>query len=492
MRLPPWLWGNDLLGFAAQASLKLNPVDVAAGVWDVETLEEYEHREPGLVGLAPLVEGVVDENRLRSALSTMPSRGTHTLTDAQVQAEVDRISTSRPDDVTALAAVISLVTLAAADATLPATIAEALSALRSSADGAPIFGDAGAYLIRAHEYIARRYALNRVLVRLHDDPTLFDRRPDSSEVGRAFASAQGLFSDTLLGFDAYLNPLLLAATPWVWAVDASRSGGVIVYSLGRMVVGRKGEASELVQLFLPRGGTRSGPAPAGVGPEQIVAALRWWVERLDRLFGHLTDPVNFCDASGTYQPRRHFEVLLGVEQAFRHTGSLLAHDRDRNARRVLLFSALDTLEGLGCIAFDRAVTVTSAQSVLTTVLSDLGTADSILGGNAASGLDGLREVQQGFFLPSRVTSSGVRVPGKNGQDRLLTKEQAAAQWLRILRNATHGFRGQRDKDEARDEALLMSHTGDVPENLPLLAYLHLLHLLAAPSQLERVIHHSTR
>ena len=38
-RLPPWLWGNDLLGFAREASLRLTPVDVPGGVWDVETLE---------------------------------------------------------------------------------------------------------------------------------------------------------------------------------------------------------------------------------------------------------------------------------------------------------------------------------------------------------------------------------------------------------------------------------------------------------------------
>jgi hypothetical protein len=104
----------------------------------------------------------------------------------------------------------------------------------------------------------------------------------------------------------------------------------------------------------------------------------------------------------------------------------------------------------------------------------------------------LRAVQDGFFLPSRVTATGVRLPHRDGTDRTVTKEEAAAQWLRVLRNASHGFRGQDDRDHARDEALLMSHNGQLPDDVPLLAYLHLLHLLAEPRQVERMIRKAVR
>jgi hypothetical protein len=40
----------------------------------------------------------------------------------------------------------------------------------------------------------------------------------------------------------------------------------------------------------------------------------------------------------------------------------------------------------------------------------------------------------------------------------MTLEEATAQYLRILRNAGHGYAGQNDKDQRRDEVLSMSHT----------------------------------
>lgn len=55
----------------------------------------------------------------------------------------------------------------------------------------------------------------------------------------------------------------------------------------------------------------------------------------------------------------------------------------------------------------------------------------------------------------------------------------------MLRNAGHGFGSPTQRNEARDAALLVAHDGRVPAELPDLAYLYLLELLAHPERLRR-------
>lgn len=69
--------------------------------------------------------------------------------------------------------------------------------------------------------------------------------------------------------------------------------------------------------------------------------------------------------------------------------------------------------------------------------------------------------------------------------RVLTVEEATAQYLRILRNAGHGFSGQNDKDRRRDEVLLISHTGQIPADFALLPYLYWLDVYDDPALLRR-------
>jgi len=49
VRLPGWLGGGDIDGFAQEAGLKLKPIDKGAGIWEVRTLEDYHKTPPRLV-----------------------------------------------------------------------------------------------------------------------------------------------------------------------------------------------------------------------------------------------------------------------------------------------------------------------------------------------------------------------------------------------------------------------------------------------------------
>ena len=63
------------------------------------------------------------------------------------------------------------------------------------------------------------------------------------------------------------------------------------------------------------------------------------------------------------------------------------------------------------------------------------------------------------------------------------EKAAAAAYLRVLHNAGHAFGGCPGQ-QARNEVLLMSNSGDIPLDLPELAYRYLFHLLARPQDLR--------
>ena len=61
-------------------------------------------------------------------------------------------------------------------------------------------------------------------------------------------------------------------------------------------------------------------------------------------------------------------------------------------------------------------------------------------------------------------------------------ENAASDWLRVMRNSAHGFEKQITD---RQRTLIAAHNADIPLELPDLAWLHLLHLLCYPEQIAR-------
>jgi hypothetical protein len=67
----------------------------------------------------------------------------------------------------------------------------------------------------------------------------------------------------------------------------------------------------------------------------------------------------------------------------------------------------------------------------------------------------------------------------------MTFEEATALYLRILRDTGHGCTGQNDKDRRRDEVLLVSHTGDIPEAFALLPCVYWLDTVSEPVDLRR-------
>ena len=489
VRLPPWLNGHDIIGFAKEAQLKLHPVDAAAFRWDIETLEHYESRPARLFELVEVAKSGASPNW--SLLENLPaSVATHSVDAATLSSERERLlGGGGAPNLVKIAAWVKLSTTAAADSDLIAAVQGGYESLRALPveGGGSAFPDLAVHFARCDQALARRAALTRVLMRIDEEPELLDNKPEPSGGEIVFGSAWQLQSDLSLTRDAYLAPLLLCVTPWIWAIAAPRIPGVVIYDLGAAIVGRQGEAAELLQLFLPAGSTSSPPRPQ-IGPSETAAALAWWVEQLNKVFAEVTDLASFVNTNGEYRPRREFEVLLSIEQLGRRLQSILANDRDLATRRLVAFAALDALQGLGVVNFDQACRLSRAESTLEALENGLpAPVAAMLLPVARRAVEALRACQDGFFLSSRVSADGVRLPDKRGGERTVSRADAVVQYLRVLRNASHGFSGENDAERRRDEILLMAHDGNLPGDLAFLPYLYWLEVLANPDRLQRLL-----
>ena len=458
---------------------RMEVADLASGEWDVR-LEERVRRKPARVVQANRLATMnnVDMVGAYSRLRRLPAdtvlfRG---MPYEHIQAELNRLGAQRPNDLAVLMYRATLATGTVAPDHLAGIVQQVLRDFLL-----PLLPEAAVYLVEVDLALGRRYGATRLLLQAQDDEAMFVRPPTARANETVFNSARGLFSDTSLGLGAYLSPLFLALSPWVWAAPAKRPGGVVIYTFGRLAAGRRSEATELLQLFFPDGRAQSGQQPQ-VSSVDIDAALIWWAEALDRLFTEITDPVRYV-RDGTYGVKENFEALLSIEQAFRNVQSLSAHARDGHVRRILLFDTLDTLEGLRSPDFARMCELSYAQRALDEVTSLLSPeAGRVLLPRATLAVDALKQLQDGFFVPSRLQDSGLQVPDKRGVERVISLEKAAAAYLRVLRNGGHAFGG---RPTPADGVLLLAHNGEIPVDLPDLAYLYLLHLLARPQDLRR-------
>jgi hypothetical protein len=454
VRLPPWLWGSDLPAFAKETGLKLHQVDASTHRWEIETLETYEKRSASLCEVQQIAGQGMTPNW--SVLANLPSTGLHhSIDSATLAKEQERIAASGMD-ITSLAGLVRLTTIAVEDHEVAGAVRgayEAICAVQVDNNG-PAFPDAAVHFVRFDQVLGRRAAMARVLLRVEEEPELLEAPPTPGDGELVFGSGWLLQADLTLTRDAFIGPLMLCMSPWVWAFSGSRIPGVIVFDLGKPMSGRANELAEIIQLFISSGNAATVPRPE-VGPAETAAGLNWWVKHLNDLLSAITDPASFVGVNGEYGPRRQFEVLLSIEQLGRRIVSILASERDLPTRRLLGFAALDTLDGLGFVKFDQACRLSRAETALTNLEASIPqAAASMLLPTARRAVEGLRACQAGFLASSKVSAAGVSVPDKKGGERVLSKEDAVAQYLRIVRNGNHGFTGENDGQRRRDEILL--------------------------------------
>lgn len=502
--MPRWLADGNPSQHLKVAGLRSQPVRGAADQYEVQTEESYlQRRRPGLIEVEHLAGPIVPTPRLERLIDAEQTAelrydvGAAAIAEAEVLREKAQRSRRLVDGVVAWQAATLCVPVERLPE-LTAAVREGLLALRTAErPGEPVMNSVGVHLVRRSPRLIHRTKLFLLLLQSSHDPRL--RGGDSAALQealdtgeRVFAASQDLYQGFLLG-EVYLAPLLGALSPAVWAFNVPRALGIIVYTFGQPLQGNAGNAAELLQT-LPRQGASPDPAQARasiptLSPTAASAALDWWTRRLDELFGVLTNPALAADQTGIYIPSKLAHSLLSAEQLFRRVTSIQAAYRDGHARRVLLFTVLDTLErltgrkiaDLGSARFAR----TRLDKLTTALPSD---AAEVLLPGAERAVTALEQLQHGFFVTRQLGRSIVQVPDSNGATRDLSMDRATAEYLKVLRDATHGHGSNKGERVQLTNALLAQHDGRIPHDLGQLGYLYLLDLLAHPDDLAHHIY----
>ncbi|HEX9015003.1 MAG TPA: hypothetical protein VF960_03255 [Chloroflexota bacterium] len=302
---------------------------------------------------------------------------------------------------------------------------------------------------------------------------------DPGEI-RLFPAAQGLLRSQMMGFAAYIDPCLMAVSPWLLGMSAFRVGGQLIVLFGTPIAGfRQAQAPEILNILRPL----SFPATPAVlpsplySPPEAEGALRWWVTRVNDLFGAALDPSAYTNASGTYDPTAQMGVLMSLERLFTSVQGILAHARrDDFVRAVLFFDVLDLLTGLGFGSWDTLLSAERCRRQLNDLLEQL-PADGgrPLMSRAARAVDALERLTSS--LP--VAEHGrVRIAVEGSAPYEASRDHATAHYLRLLRNARHSFAGM--ARDPRDQALLAMHPGEVPDEVSDLSFLHLVRFVMSP------------
>lgn len=301
---------------------------------------------------------------------------------------------------------------------------------------------------------------------------------------KGFQAARDLTQDVSSGLASTLDVAMLVCAPWVWGLASNRAGGAVAVLFGQPVAGIESSPAELVDVMKPQIATHERPQALSlpnVDASAFAPFFRWWVERLNAVWGAVLDPARFRDEDGFHDPRAHFGAVLSLYRLF---GSLLAilagTRREEFGRRVLLFQTLDLLEGLRFGDFKTLLTRRRAREALSRVESIDALGPAIP--KCREAMQALEQVADGFYLHERRADDRLRVRRKQSGDwDEISLDEAVASYIRVLRNSTHSFMGA--TGDPRDLSLLAAHTGAIPRVLPDLALLHVLDLLADPNRL---------
>jgi hypothetical protein len=362
---------------------------------------------------------------------------------------------------------------------------QALLKIRLTDTGESAFPDASVYAFSRSECLPLRFKMAAICLRLQHDPELgvagLDTLVDTGDPGFIFGSSHELI-DGVYVFDAYLAPLFGSLAPFVWAFPASRGGVTVIYTFGRALSGTDGLPAVPLQAIAFRGADSTIETPV-LDAGSCESALQWWALKVDAFMAVVSDPATYTDATGAFRPEKQLYAILSVEQVFRRVAAVQRSHHDKDARRVAFFSVLDTLERLTGRDIAYMCRPTSVQQILLRLRSSVPVdAQKILMPACERGAKALSELTEGFFLPRQRGRTTLNYADESGVQRALSLEEATAQYVKLLRDATHGFGGK--VNIKRGEALLVQHNGKVPHDLAFLAWLHFLDLITSPDRLR--------
>lgn len=501
--LPSWVFGGVPDDLLKEAALR-GHYDKRADQWSVQTQEQYLHTGPDLVRLIELDTSgrpgtFSNDAGLLALIAAEPPIETRSNLPAYLASVRGRLEPRvKSNEIEAIfhAFQVDLSTAAAADVSdLIQAIAQSIGNL--SIDGTTLERPP-ALIVHNMKPLNFRMKLPSILLRIEQDDRM--RSGDRSDIAALAQSGELIFrassgmSDGTLLMDAYIAPLLGAASPFVWALAAPRTLGMSIFPLSIALNGWYSEPRHLMDTILRRG---SGPSPQRPAwtMEGAASAVRWWVSRLNLLFGWLSDPVVFTNNKGEYLPGAHLQYVLTVEQIFSKVGAIL-RERDPIAARSLLFGVLDAVEArLMGRPIEWMASIKHSSETAERLQGDIpAEAHSILLPSASRAVGSLEDLAKGFFLTQDPVETSGEPKGRlslrlgDGTTIPKTAFESVTTYVALLRNSTHGFGAKlKARGSKESDALLAHHDGNIPFDLSLLAYLYLLDVMSRPDDVRRFV-----
>ena len=219
--------------------------------------------------------------------------------------------------------------------------------------------------------------------------------------------------------------------------------------------------------------------------------LHWWVARLNRLYSHASDPTRFTDATGFHDGAAQMAWMVTLERLIGDALALLAEPQASDLQRVqTAFDLLDKAEALlgfgegsaghGFMALlRRKQAMPRLREAYQSLPDDLALR---LGDSADRLFDEMYADVRANTLQYRLTPKGIKVAQSDPAVlKNLDDDSFIATLVRGVRNSSHGLLSL--LSEHREKFLMAINTGDIPAELPALAPLLALGLLADPDGL---------
>jgi hypothetical protein len=307
-----------------------------------------------------------------------------------------------------------------------------------------------------------------------EDASELLERDDSEFTG--FDAGKGLANAAGIGLGALIQTAMLAEAPGVLGINTARLSGMITILFGHFEAGRSPEfAAELIDLFRPNLLTEALTdvlTMPRIAPELIEGYFEWWVERLNQVLGIAADPALFRKLDGSYDPAGHFGFQLSLERLFGTIQALLvASRRDEYTRLILAFQAFDLLKGMGLGTYDTFADSRRLRATFAELENRLppGPATVLLP-RCERAAAALEDLTRGFYLTERIEDA-------------VSLGAATAEYLNLIRDAAHTWREKMSNEH--DRSLFVAHDGTVDPNVADVPFVHLVRLLADPTDLRR-------
>jgi len=342
------------------------------------------------------------------------------------------------------------------------------------------------WAIHVDPAVHSRRAIVRGLLAVEDAPELLESSDDEF---KGFEAGQGLANAAGIGLGALIQTGMIAEAPGVLGINTARLPGMITLLFGHFEAGRSAEfAAELIDLFRPNLLTQTLAdvlTMPKLAPELIEAYFSWWVEGVNRLLEIAADPASFRKSDRSYDPARHFGFQLSLERLFGTIQAILVGSRrDEYTRLILSFQALDLLKGMELGSYGTLANPQRVRATVNELESQLppGPAAVLLPRcrRAASALEGLT---RGFYLSERIEDGRLRLRTKSGSWTAVSLAAATAEYLNLIRDAGHTWREK--MSSVHDRSLFVAHNGDVDPSVADIPFVHLVRLLADPTNLKR-------